>query len=141
MEVKLINFNALGDSRGALVALESNKNIPFEIKRVFYIFKTPLNVRRGYHAHKKLQQILICISGSCRIVLDNGRVKKEVVLDSPSEGLLIDEMIWHEMYGFSADCVLISLASDFYDESDYIRNYELFIKTVHNDAFSNGDFK
>jgi dTDP-4-dehydrorhamnose 3,5-epimerase-like enzyme len=125
-----INFETKGDKRGSLISLEENKNIPFDIKRVYYIFGTKPKVRRGFHAHKKLQQILIVISGSCKILLDNGKSKESILLNSPSKGLLIKEMIWREMYDFSPDCVLLVLASDFYNESDYIRKYEDFIKDI-----------
>ncbi|MGI2191823.1 sugar 3,4-ketoisomerase [Shewanella baltica] len=124
--VKLIDFPSLGDERGSLVALESNKDIPFDIKRVYYIFCTHQGVVRGFHAHKKLQQVAVCITGKCRMVLDNGTRKEEVWLDSASKGLLIEDMIWREMHDFSNDCVMLVLASEHYDESDYIREYSSF---------------
>lgn len=127
--VELIDFPSLGDDRGSLVALEGNKkSIPFEIKRVYYIYGTKKGVARGFHAHKKLKQVAICLSGSCRFVMDNGIDKAEVNLDSPLQGLLIDTMQWHEMYDFSSDCILLVLASDVYDESDYIRDYDCFLE-------------
>jgi len=123
----LKNFNILGDNRGSLVSLESMKNIPFEIKRVYYIFGNKQNIRRGFHAHKNLQQVLIAVSGSCKILLDDGTNKQEVLLDSPSKGLLIKNCVWREMFDFSADCVLLVLASDHYNENDYIRDYKKFL--------------
>ena len=105
MKLNIINFKSLGDERGLLISLEQNRNIPFEIKRIYYIFKTKRDVIRGYHAHKNLKQVAVCISGTCKFLLDNGKKKINVLLDSPSKGLLIDEMIWHEMYDFSEDCV------------------------------------
>lgn len=126
--IKLIDFPVLGDERGSLLALEGNKNIPFDIKRVYYIYGTQNGVARGFHAHKELKQVAICLNGSCRFVMDNGIEKSDVVLNSPSQGLLIDTMQWHEMYDFSSDCILLVLASDHYDETDYIRHYEQFIK-------------
>jgi dTDP-4-dehydrorhamnose 3,5-epimerase-like enzyme len=134
MKLNIINFKSLGDERGLLISLEQNRNIPFEIKRIYYIFKTKRDVIRGYHAHKNLKQVAVCISGTCKFLLDNGKKKINVLLDSPSKGLLIDEMIWHEMYDFSEDCVLMVLADDFYDESDYIRDYNDFLKMVINDT-------
>lgn len=129
MDIKLIPLQTHGDDRGSLVALEGNKkSIPFEIKRVYYIYGTKKGVARGFHAHKKLKQVAICLSGSCRFVMDNGIDKAEVNLDSPLQGLLIDTMQWHEMYDFSSDCILLVLASDVYDESDYIRDYDEFVK-------------
>ena len=128
MDVKFIEFDIKGDERGKLIALEQFKNIPFEIKRVYYIFDLKNNISRGFHAHKNLQQVAICIRGSCKFLLDNGKEKvKDIILDSPNKGLFIDKMIWREMYDFSEDCVLLVLASDYYDESDYIRDYQEFI--------------
>jgi dTDP-4-dehydrorhamnose 3,5-epimerase-like enzyme len=127
MKPTWINFKKIGDHRGALIALEENVNIPFEVKRVYYIFDTVAGVRRGFHAHKKLQQVAVCISGSCKFLLDDGDSKCETSLNDRTKGLCIGKMIWHEMFDFSSDCVLMVLASDFYDESDYIRDYEEFI--------------
>ncbi|MGL5487910.1 MAG: sugar 3,4-ketoisomerase [Shewanella sp.] len=128
MEIKLIQLQKHGDERGRLVALEEEKNIPFPIKRVYYMFDTTSGVRRGFHAHKKLQQIAIAVRGSCRFHLDDGKEKIEILLDSPSQGLFIEPHHWHEMYDFSEDCVLMVLADDFYDEADYIRDYSQFIE-------------
>lgn len=123
---KRIKFDIHGDSRGKLVALEENKDIPFEVKRVYYIYDTVSNVVRGKHAHKDLQQILVCVHGSCRIRLDNGHDVEEILLDKPDEGIYISNNIWREMYDFSEDAVLLVLASNVYDESDYIRDYNEF---------------
>ena len=133
MDYKIIQFQKHGDERGQLVALENDKEIPFETKRVYYMFDTLPGVRRGFHAHKTLKQILICTSGSCKIHLDDGYSTAEVTLDKPYEGLLIDSKLWREMYDFSPDAVLMVLASQMYDESDYIRNYDEFIKFVKGD--------
>jgi len=125
--VELIDFPVLGDNRGKLVVIEGNRHVPFEIKRVYYIYGTSPDVARGFHAHKELRQVAVCLSGQCRIVMDDGSKKKDVILNSPSQALLVDKMQWHEMYDFSSDCVLMVLASNVYDESDYIRDYESFI--------------
>ncbi|WP_274369920.1 sugar 3,4-ketoisomerase [Morganella morganii] len=127
--INLIEFETLGDDRGSLISLEQNKNIPFEIKRIYYIFGTKENVSRGFHAHRNLQQVAVCLSGSCRFVLDNGEKREEIILNSPDKGLYINNYMWREMHDFSPDCVLIVLASDFYLESDYIRNYDDFLKS------------
>lgn len=124
----ILEFKSNGDDRGSLVALESHKNIPFEIKRVYYIFDTKSGVVRGLHAHKDLLQVMVCLKGSCRIVLDDGSTKEQVVLDSPNKGMLIESMMWREMHDFSADCVLMVLANEYYDESDYIRDYNEFLE-------------
>ena len=130
MEVKMYTFPPHGDDRGQLVAIEAMKDLPFEVKRVYYIYDTLAGVRRGFHAHRNLQQILICVSGSCKIHLDNGTDTAEVVLDKPTEGLYIANDMWREMYDFTPDAVLLVLASEYYDEADYIRNYEDFLKYV-----------
>ncbi len=130
MQVIKYAFQQHGDERGQLVALEEYKDIPFQIKRVYYMYDTGKGVRRGYHAHKSLEQILICIHGSCKILLDNGQEKKVVPLEKPYEGLYISNNIWREMFDFSPDAVLLVLASDFYNEEDYIRDYEEFLAFV-----------
>jgi len=131
MKINILDFKILGDDRGSLISIEQSKNIPFNIKRVYYIFGTKKNIRRGFHAHKKLKQVAICISGSCEFLLDNGKTKKTILLNSPDKGLLINVMIWREMYNFSNNCTLIVLANEYYNESDYIRNYDEFLKMVN----------
>lgn len=131
MKTEKIVFDIKGDDRGSLVALEAMKNIPFEIKRVYYISDTKKDVIRGFHAHKNLKQVLICVNGSCKIGLDNGREKEEVLLDKPNEGLYLESGIWRTMYDFSEGAVLLVLASELYDESDYIRNYEKFLEYMN----------
>ncbi len=130
MQVVKYMFQPHGDDRGQLVALEEFKDIPFEIKRVYYMYDTNEGVVRGRHAHRKLQQILFCVHGSCKVMLDNGSEKKEVALEKPYEGLYVSGNMWREMYDFSPDAVLMVLASELYDESDYIRDYEEFKKIV-----------
>ncbi|MBQ3384057.1 MAG: WxcM-like domain-containing protein [Erysipelotrichaceae bacterium] len=132
MEIKKYIFEPHGDDRGQLVALEQFKDIPFSVKRVYYMYDTTPGVTRGKHAHKCLQQIMICIHGSCKVLLDNGEEREIVVLDKPNEGILISNDIWREMYDFSPDAVLMVLASELYDESDYIRDYEQFLKYRNN---------
>lgn len=130
MDIIKYQFQQHGDTRGQLVALEEFKEIPFKVKRIYYIFDTKENVRRGLHAHKILEQILICVSGSCKVLLDNGKETVEVILNSPTEGLYISSSIWREMYDFSEDAVLLVLASELYTESDYIRNYNEFLNYI-----------
>ena len=129
--VKLIDFPLLGDSRGSLVAVEAKKTVPFDIMRVYFIFGTKQGVARGFHAHKALKQVAVCITGCCRLLLDNGQDKEEVLLDSPTKGLVIEDFVWREMHDFTSDCVLMVLANKHYDEADYIRNYDDFIKAVN----------
>ncbi|MUG31819.1 sugar 3,4-ketoisomerase [Psychrobacter sanguinis] len=128
--VHWIDLPVLGDDRGSLVAIEASDTIPFEVQRVYYIFNTKSGVARGFHAHHQLQQLAVCVSGKCRMVLDDGQTKEEAWLDSPNKGVLIGDMIWREMHDFSDDCVLLVLASEHYDESDYIRDYDEFIKHI-----------
>lgn len=130
MQIKLIPLQAHGDDRGSLIALEEGKNIPFPVKRVYYLFNTKEGVRRGFHAHKALKQVAIAVRGSCRFVLDDGNERVEVLLDNPAQGLLIESFMWREMYDFSEDCVLMVLADELYDESDYIRDYAQFIEAA-----------
>lgn len=127
MQIKLIPLQTHGDDRGSLIALEEGINIPFPVKRVYYLFNTKEGVRRGYHAHKTLKQVAIVVRGSCRFVLDDGKEKVEVLVDNPAKGLLIESFMWREMYDFSDDCVLMVLADQLYEESDYIRDYDDFI--------------
>jgi len=125
--IELIELPANGDSRGQLVALESGKNVPFEFKRVYYIFDTAQGVARGFHAHKNLKQVLVCVSGSCRVVLDDGASRQEVWLDKPTQGLLVCDMVWRELHDLSEGCVLLVLADQYYYENDYIRDYDEFL--------------
>lgn len=123
---KWFDFNQLGDERGLLCAIEAQRCIPFSIKRIYYIYDTDSGVARGFHAHHKLDQVLIAVSGNCKVKLDDGVITEHVVLDSRTRGLSMPAMLWHEMYDFSDDCVLLCLADDYYDESDYIRDYNEF---------------
>lgn len=127
--VKLIDLPRFIDERGGLVAIESELNIPFAIRRLYYIFDTN-HQARGFHAHFNLKQVAICVKGSCRFVLDNAAERQEIILDRPTQGLLIEGLVWREMHDFSEDCVLLVLASEHYDEADYIRSYEQFLGTV-----------
>ena len=130
MQIRTYLFEPHGDDRGQLVALEEQKEIPFPIKRVYYMYDTVEGVTRGKHAHKSLQQILICVHGSCKILLDDGREKEVVVLDQPNLGLYVSNVMWREMFDFSPDAVLMVLASELYDEADYIRDYDTFLAYI-----------
>ena len=130
MQVIKYMFQPHGDERGQLVALEEFKDIPFRIKRVYFMYDTAEGVVRGFHAHKQLEQILVCVHGTCKVLLDNGKEKKVVSLEKPYEGLYVANNIWHEMYDFSEDSVLLVLASELYDENDYIRDYDKFLEFV-----------
>ena len=130
MDYELVKLRNFKDERGNLVTIEKDLGVPFDIKRVYYIFGNKSNLRRGFHSHKKLKQVLICVSGSCTIHIDDGYETKEVLLNDPTVGLFLDNNIWREMYDFSSDAVLVVLASEIYQEEDYIRNYEEFLEFV-----------
>lgn len=130
MQVVKYVFQPHGDERGQLVALEENIDIPFKIKRVYFMYDTKEGVVRGNHAHKSLEQILVCIHGSCKIRLDNGQEKKVVPLEKPYEGLYVANNIWREMFDFSPDAVLMVFASELYNEEDYIRDYNEFLDFI-----------
>jgi len=131
---ELVDFKTLGDDRGSLIAIEEGYNAPFDIKRVYYIFDTKEGVERGFHAHINLKQMAIVVKGNCTFVIDDGKNREEILLDNPNKGLLIEGLIWREMKDFSEDCVLVVLASEHYDESDYIRDYDKFLEEVKNDS-------
>ena len=130
--IELIDFDVFGDERGSLIALEENVNIPFDIKRTYCIFDTKSGISRGFHAHRNLQQIAVCLIGKCRIILDDGRSREEVCLDTPTKGLKIGSYIWREMHDFTEDCVLMVLADQIYDPEDYIRDYNEFLEHAAN---------
>ncbi|MDR2337667.1 MAG: FdtA/QdtA family cupin domain-containing protein [Deltaproteobacteria bacterium] len=127
MNYKIIHIQKIGDQRGKLISLESLKNVPFEIRRVFFIFDTVKNISRGEHAHRTSEQAIICLNGSCYFLLDNGLEKAEIILDDPQMMLYIGKNMWRKMYNFSGNCILMVLANDFYDEKEYIRNYDEFL--------------
>ena len=132
MITKLEEFKVLGDHRGQLVALEANRQIPFEVKRVFYIYGTQEGIPRGNHSHYKTKQFLVAVNGSCKVTLDNGKEKETFDLNKPNLGLFQDALVWGSMHDFSNDCVLMVLADEYYDASDYITDYNKFLKEVKN---------
>ena len=124
------DFSIHGDHCGSLVSLEQGQDIPFEIKRVYYVWGTEAHTVRGKHAHRKLEQVIVCTSGSCDFILDDGSRRVTVHLDNPAQGLHIKNNIWREFTNFSPDCVVMVLASEHYDEADYIRDYEQFKREI-----------
>ena len=122
----LINLPKISDTRGNLTFIEGNKHIPFEIKRVYYIYDVPGGESRGGHAHKRLQQFIIAASGSFDVIVDDGVKRKRFNLNRAYYGLYIPPMIWRELNNFSSGAVCLVLASELYDEDDYIRDYEIF---------------
>lgn len=130
VDYKILFFPIHGDETGKLVALEKGNDIPFEIKRVYYIWDTYKEAVRGKHAHRNLQQVIICVKGSCDFILDDGTNREKVHLDDPSKGLFITNNIWREFTNFSDDCVVMVLASEHYQRDDYILDYNEFISSL-----------
>ena len=126
MEIKLINIPKIEDPRGNLSVIE-HEVVPFDIKRVYYLYDVPAGAERGGHAHKKLQQFLVALSGSFDVQLNDGKVEKTVTLNKPFEGLLITNGIWRELKNFSSGAVCLVVASEVYEEADYIRDFEDFL--------------
>ena len=130
-QYKIIEFGEYGDERGNLVVAEgSGRDIPFEIKRVFYMYGSDDTVIRGQHANRRTEFVLINVSGTSKVKVDNGFETYIIELDKPRMGLYIPTMMWKDMYDFSADSVLLVLASEHYDGSEYIRDYEEFIREI-----------
>jgi len=128
MKVELKLLQVHGDDRGGLISLEENINVPFTIRRVYYLMDTKQGVHRGLHAHRSLTQMVMCVKGRCHFLLDDGKERIEMVLENPAQGLIVPPMVWREMYDFSEDCVLMVLTDQLYDERDYIRSYDEFLK-------------
>jgi len=127
---KFIDLPTILDERGGLTFIEGDKNIPFDIKRIYYLYHVPPSSERGAHAHKDLHQIIIALSGSFELILDDGFTKKSFILSKPNKGLYICPMIWRDLRHFSADGICLVLASDIYKESDYYREYQPFLTAI-----------
>ena len=127
---RLVEFKDLGDERGKLVVIEGEKDIPFAIKRVFYIYGSDSTVVRGQHANKNSEFVLINVSGSSKVKVTDGHREEIVELNKPMHGLYLPKMVWKEMYDFSPDSVLLVLSNTHYDGSEYIRNYEDYLKII-----------
>lgn len=134
--VEFVDIRTIGTAgKGQLSFFEAEKDIPFSIKRVYYIYGAPRDVQRGGHAHRKLDQLLICPEGEIEITLDDGEMRESVMLNDPSKGLMVRRMIWHDMVWRDEASILFVVASDYYAESDYIRDYSQFLEEVSaNDA-------
>ena len=125
---KLLNFNEKGDERGKLVIVEGNKDVPFDIKRLFYIYGSDKDVVRGKHANRDSEFVLINVSGSSKVMVTDGNEKQIIELTKPRQGVYLPKMVWKEMYDFSEDSVLLVLASTHYDGNAYIRDYDDYFK-------------
>jgi dTDP-4-dehydrorhamnose 3,5-epimerase-like enzyme len=132
-DCKIINFPKVTDYRGNLSFIEENKQIPFKIKRVYYLYDVPSGATRGGHAHKALHQVVISLSGSFDVILDDGYRRRSFFLNRPHYGLYIPPKVWRELENFSSNSVALSLVSQVYDESDYVRDYDDFKRLAQND--------
>lgn len=129
-QCRVLNFGDLGDERGKLVVVEGNMDIPFEIKRVFYIYGSDNEVVRGQHANRESEFVLINVGGTSKVRIDNGHSEAVIELNKPMMGLYIPTMVWKDMYDFSEDSILLVLASTHYDGNEYIRNYDDYKKEM-----------
>lgn len=127
---KVINFPKVTDVRGNLTFIEENKHVPFEIKRVFYLYDVPSGATRGGHAHKRTEQVIIALSGSFEVIVDDGYNRENIFLNRPHYGLYIPSGIWREIVNFSSNSVALVLSSTLYEEDDYIRDYETFKRMI-----------
>ena len=133
--VQMLEFPQHGDDRGHLVVVEGMKDIPFEIKRMFYIYGSDANVVRGRHANRKSEFVMINVAGQSKVRVDDGRGNEAVFsINRPHTGLYLPRMIWKDMYDFSEDSVLLVLSNEAYDPNEYIRDYDAFVKEVNADA-------
>ena len=131
MKPFVLNFPQRGDERGWLVVAEGNKDVPFDIKRIFYIYGSEANVVRGQYANRKSEFVLVNIAGSCRVKTRNGMGDDRVFeLNRPNMGLYIPRMVWKDMYDFSPDSILLCIASEPYDPNEYVRSYEAFVQEM-----------
>lgn len=133
--VQMLEFSQKGDDRGHMVVVEGMEDIPFEIKRIFYIYGSNQDVIRGQHANKRSEFLLINVAGSCKVKVNDGKGNEAIfVLNRPHTGIYLPAMLWKDMYDFSADSVLLCLASEHYDAAEYIRSYDEYIKIVNEET-------
>ncbi|MBQ1818477.1 MAG: FdtA/QdtA family cupin domain-containing protein [Clostridia bacterium] len=130
----LLYFPQRGDERGWLVVAEGNKDVPFDIKRIFYIYGTEPEAVRGQHANRNSEFVLVNVAGSCKVLTRDGKGDDTVFeLNKPNMGLYIPKMVWKDMYDFSSDSILLCISSEAYDPNEYIRSYEAFAEEVKGD--------
>jgi dTDP-4-dehydrorhamnose 3,5-epimerase-like enzyme len=134
MKIEILDNFVKSDPRGSLAVVEGMKNIPFDIKRVYYIWGFPKNVTRGAHAHHKTRQAMICLKGSCKVLFDDAKSKEEITLDANNSIVMIEPYQWHTMEALEDDCMLLVFADQEYNEADYIRSYDEFIDIMKTNA-------
>ncbi|MDC0111084.1 FdtA/QdtA family cupin domain-containing protein [Emcibacteraceae bacterium] len=134
MKFKSFNLLTHEDEQGALLPIEVYEQIPFLVKRAYFVYCSDFETVRGLHAHKELQQVMFVVNGSCDILLDDGHHKEKFNMRQREKALFLDKMVWREMSNFSENCILAVLASDVYTPSDYIHDYDDFIEKVRNDS-------
>ena len=127
-DCNIINLNKIHNQAGNITVLENNKDIPFEVKRIYYLYDVPMGSERGGHGHYELEQFIIAASGSFTIVLDDGKNKKYLFLNNPSQALYVKPGIWREIINFSSGSICLVLASKDYNENDYIRDYNKYLE-------------
>ncbi|UPW83766.1 FdtA/QdtA family cupin domain-containing protein [Lysinibacillus sp. Ag94] len=131
----LVELKDISDERGSLVVIENLKEIPFEVKRVYYLYNLRDDKARGFHAHKTLNQAFLCLNGSCKVLLDDGKNQTIYEMNASNQMLLCKNRVWHKMFGFSDNCIFLVLADQEYQEDDYIRNYQDFVETVKDEKY------
>ena len=127
---RMLDFPKITDPRGNLTFIEQQRHVPFEVKRVFYLYDVPTGESRGAHAHRKLRQVIICLAGSFDVLVDDGKQKRAIHLNRPWQGLYIPPMIWAAETNFDPGSVCLVLASELYDASDYYRDYDQFVRAT-----------
>lgn len=133
--VEMLEFSELGDERGHLVIVEGNQSIPFDIKRIFYIYGSDTDVIRGQHANRKTEFVLINVAGTSKVMVKDGKGNEAIFsLNRPHTGIYLPKMVWKDMYDFSEDSVLLCLASEHYDAEEYIRDYDEYVRIVNGEA-------
>ena len=140
INTRVLSFGAHKSEWGSLIALEGAREIPFDISRIYYIYDVEKGYRRGFHSHADLEQVLVCVHGSVKILIKTPTNEEVVTLDSPDKGLYIGPMIWREMFEWENDAVLLVMASKYYDEKDYIRDYTEYEKAAKSYFNEKGEF-